>query len=114
MEDQNNLDQPDSRKIKIRRVIKERQKSGPDGRFLFEDEKKTKPLMERDPDFFLTMLTYPKGEGLDTWIADAGKDEFEVPALIAEAAIKTGYFEQSPETITKLKNTVKEQTDANS
>lgn len=94
---------PDSRKIKIRRVVKKRQASGPDGRLLFEDEKKTKPVMEVDPDAILTALSYPKGDGVTTATFPADKDEFEVDAILATAAIDTGLFEQSPETKTKLK-----------
>lgn len=92
---------PDTRKIIIRRKVKERQKSGPDGRLLVDDKKK--PIMERDPDSLLTALSYPKGDGVTTATFPADKDEFEVDAILATAAIDTGLFEQSPETKTKLK-----------
>ena len=93
---------PDSRKIKIRRVVKMRQASGPDGRLLVDDKKQ--PVMERDPDAVLTALSYARAEKWDTATFDAGKDEFEVDAVLATAAIETGLFKQSPETKTKLKN----------
>lgn len=89
---------PDSRKIKIRRV-KERQASGPDGRFLLDD--KQKPVME--PAEPLTALTYARADKWDTASFPADKDEFEVDAVLATAAIDTGLFEQAPETKTKLK-----------
>lgn len=51
-----------------------------------------------------TCIPYEDGSGtMQQWYPEAGKDEFEVRAIIAVAAIASGFFVESPDSKTKTK-----------
>lgn len=50
-----------------------------------------------------TCISYQEGERLEQWRPEANKQEFEVSAVIAAAAVAEGYFEVTPESRAKLK-----------
>jgi hypothetical protein len=73
-------DDPDSRRIKLRRVGSE-------------------------PATCIS-FSYEDGSGsLQQWHPEPDKNEFEVKAIIAVAAVASGFFEEAPESKTKLKKT---------
>jgi hypothetical protein len=77
-------DNPDSRRIKIRRVEHE---SGPATCIPYEDD---------------------SGEPRH-WYPDPASQEFEVTAIIASPAVASGFFEESPDTKTRLNRRISRQ-----
>lgn len=69
-------EKPDSRRVKIQRVGKE-------------------PA---------TCIPYEDGSGtMQQWYPATDKNEFEVPAIIAVAAVASGFFAEEPNSKTKIK-----------
>jgi len=74
---------PDSRRVRIQRVERE---DGP-----------------------ATCISYDDGSGShQQWHPDPAANEFEVKAVIADAAVKSGFFAEAPDTKTRLKSAKKE------
>ena len=75
--------EPDSRRVRIVRV-------------------------ERD-DGPATCISYDDGSGShQQWHPDPAVNQFEVKAIIADAAVKTGFFVEAPDSKTRLKAVKKE------
>jgi hypothetical protein len=71
-------DAPDSRRVRLVRITHE---DGP-----------------------ATCISYDDGSGsMQQWHPDAEKDKFEVRAVIADAAVKSGFFIEAPTTKTRLR-----------
>lgn len=92
--------EPDSRRVRIRRRLLSLPKLDSDGNEVLDD-KGNPVLVERSHP--VTRIPYEHEGKVRFEPIDVTEDTFEFSALIAHAAIATGFFEEDPSSKTKLR-----------